>query len=103
MKTILAACSAGCVAGALAGGVDSVFLARVAHDVLGERPDLQTQLALLIAGVVFCLQVALVLLVVLVVVLLWDSHRVVTLSLLGAVFLLAAVAGAFASAAPFGP
>jgi len=53
-----------------------------------------TQLALLVAAIVFCLQVALVLLVVLVVVLLWDSHRVVTLSLLGAVFLLAAVAGA---------
>jgi uncharacterized membrane protein YqjE len=51
-----------------------------------------TQLALLIAAVVFCLQVALVLLVVLVVVLLWDSHRVLTLSLLGGFFLLAAVA-----------
>jgi uncharacterized membrane protein YqjE len=53
-----------------------------------------TQLALLVAAIVFCLQVALVLLVVLVVVLLWDSHRVITLGLLGAVFLLAAVAGA---------
>jgi len=53
-----------------------------------------TQLALLVAAIVFCLQVALVLLVVLVVVLLWDSHRVVTLGVLGAFFLLAAIAGA---------
>lgn len=53
-----------------------------------------TQLALLVAAIVFCLQVALVLLVVLVVMLLWDSHRVVTLSLLGAFFLVAAVAAA---------
>ena len=52
-----------------------------------------TQLALVIAGVVFCLQVALVLLVVLVVVLLWDSHRVLTLGVLGGFFVLAALVG----------
>jgi len=53
-----------------------------------------TQLALLVAGVVFCLQVALVLLVVLLVVLLWDSHVLVALGALGGFFLLAALAGA---------
>jgi uncharacterized membrane protein YqjE len=53
-----------------------------------------TQLALLVAAIVFCLQVALVLLVVLLVVALWDSHRVVTLGLLGAFFVIAAIVAA---------
>ena len=52
-----------------------------------------TQLALLIAGVVFCLQVAFILLVVLLVVLLWDSHVQVVLGALGGFFVLAALAG----------
>ncbi len=52
-----------------------------------------TQLALAIAGVVFCLQVAFILLVVLLVVLLWDSHVAVVLGALGGFFLLAALAG----------
>jgi uncharacterized membrane protein YqjE len=76
----------------------ALALARTRLEILATEIEEErirvTQLALLIAGVVFCLQVALVLLVVLLVVLLWDSHRVVTLSLLGGFFLLAALAGA---------
>ena len=72
-------------------------LARTRLEILGSEIEEEririTQLALLVAGVVFCLQVTLVLVVVLLVVLLWDSHRVVTLSLLGGFFLLAALAG----------
>jgi uncharacterized membrane protein YqjE len=53
-----------------------------------------TQLALLVAGVVFCVQVAVILLVLLVVVLLWDTHRVAALGALTGLFFLAALVGA---------
>jgi uncharacterized membrane protein YqjE len=73
-------------------------LARTRLEILGTEIEEErirvTQLALLVAAIVFCLQVALVLAVVLVVVLLWDTHRVLTLSLLGAFFLVAAIAAA---------
>ncbi len=52
------------------------------------------QLALLVAVVLFCLQAALVLFTVLLVVALWDSHRLLALGALGGFFLLAAAAGA---------
>ena len=78
-------------------GRTALALARTRLEILGTEIEEErirvTQLALLIAGVVFCLQVALVLLVVLVVVLLWDSHRVLTLSVLGGFFVLAALVG----------
>jgi uncharacterized membrane protein YqjE len=75
----------------------ALALARTRLEILGTEIEEErirvTQLALAIAAVVFCLQVALVLAVVLLVVLLWDSHRVVTLSVLGGLFLLAALGG----------
>jgi uncharacterized membrane protein YqjE len=78
-------------------GRTALALARTRLEILATEIEEErirvTQLALLIAGVVFCLQVALVLLVVLVVVLLWDSHRVLTLSVLGGFFVLAALVG----------
>jgi len=73
-------------------------LARTRLEILGTEIEEErlriTQLVLLVAGVVFCLHAALTLLVVLVVVLLWDSHRVVTLSALIGLFFLASLAGA---------
>jgi uncharacterized membrane protein YqjE len=76
----------------------AVGLARTRLEILATEVEEErirvTQLALLVAAIVFCLQVALVLAVVLVVVLLWDSHRVLTLGLLGALFLIGAVAAA---------
>jgi uncharacterized membrane protein YqjE len=72
-------------------------LARTRLEILATEMEEErirvAQLALVIAGVVFCLQAALVLFVVLLVVLLWDSHRLLALGALGAVFLLAAAAG----------
>jgi uncharacterized membrane protein YqjE len=49
-------------------------------------------LALVVAAIAFCLQMAVLLGVILMVVLLWESHRVVTLGVLCAAFLVAGVA-----------
>jgi uncharacterized membrane protein YqjE len=49
-------------------------------------------LALLVAAIVFCLQTAVILFVVLLVVLAWDTHRLLALGLLAAFFLVAALA-----------
>jgi uncharacterized membrane protein YqjE len=49
-------------------------------------------LALLVTALAFCLQMAVLLFVILTVVLLWESHRLLTLGLLAAAFFVAAVA-----------
>lgn len=51
-----------------------------------------TGLVLVIAGVVFCLQMAVLLFVALAVVILWESHRLLTLGLLAAGFLVFGIA-----------
>ena len=49
-------------------------------------------LALLVAAIAFCLQMAVLLFVILTVVLLWETHRALTLGVLSAAFLVAGVA-----------
>ena len=49
-------------------------------------------LALVVAAIAFCLQMAVLLFVVLMVVLLWESHRLITLGVFSAAFLLGGVA-----------
>jgi uncharacterized membrane protein YqjE len=48
-------------------------------------------LALLVAAIAFCLQMAVLLGVILIVVLLWESHRVITLGVLAGAFLVVGV------------
>jgi len=50
-------------------------------------------LALAVAGIAFCLQMAVLLFVVFMAVLLWESHRLVTLGAFAAFFLVAGVVG----------
>jgi uncharacterized membrane protein YqjE len=50
-------------------------------------------LALAVAGIAFCLQMAVLLFVIFMVVFLWDTHRLVTLGAFAAFFLIAGVAG----------
>ena len=52
------------------------------------------QLALLVAGIIFCLQMAVSLFVAFLVVLFWDTHRLLTLGLIAALFLAAGIGGA---------
>jgi uncharacterized membrane protein YqjE len=49
-------------------------------------------LALVVAAIAFCVQMAVLLFVILMVVLLWESHRVVTLAALSGAFLVGGVA-----------
>ena len=49
-------------------------------------------LALVVAAIAFCLQMAVLLGVILMVVLLWESHRLLTLGILSGAFLVAGVA-----------
>lgn len=76
----------------------ALTLARTRLEILATEIEEErirvTQLALAIAGIVFCLQVTIVLLVVLLVVLLWDSHLLLTLGVLLGFFVLAALASA---------
>jgi uncharacterized membrane protein YqjE len=51
------------------------------------------QLALAVAAIAFCLQMAVLLFVILLVVVLWETHRLATLGVLAAFFLVAGVAG----------
>ena len=75
----------------------ALALARTRLEILATEIEEErlrvTQLALLVAGVVFCLQLAVLLFVVLLVVLLWHSHLLATLVILTGLFLLAALAG----------
>ena len=51
------------------------------------------RLALAVAGIAFCLQMAVLLFVAFLVVLLWESHRLATLGAAAAAFLIAGVVG----------
>jgi uncharacterized membrane protein YqjE len=51
-----------------------------------------SQLALVVAAIAFCVQMAVLLFVVLMVVVMWESHRVITLGIFSAGFLVAGVA-----------
>jgi uncharacterized membrane protein YqjE len=51
------------------------------------------QLALAVAAIAFCLQMAVLLVVAFLVVLLWDTHRLATLGAFAVLFLVAGVAG----------
>jgi uncharacterized membrane protein YqjE len=51
------------------------------------------QLALAIAAIAFCLQMAVLLFVVFMVVMAWETHRLVTLGLFAAFFLIAGIGG----------
>lgn len=55
-----------------------------------------TELMFLVAAVVFCLATAVLLGVIFVVVLLWDTHRLVTLGVFTVLFLAAGIAGLMA-------
>jgi uncharacterized membrane protein YqjE len=72
-------------------------LARTRLEILAteieEARILVAQLALLVAGIVFCLQMAILLFVVLLVVWFWDSHRLLALGVGTGFFFLAALAG----------
>lgn len=52
------------------------------------------QLALAVAAIAFCLQMAVLLFVIFLVVILWETHRLATLGAFAAFFLVAGVAGA---------
>src|SRR5262245_56403825 len=51
------------------------------------------QLALVVAAIAFCLQMAVLLVVIFLVVLWWESHRLVTLGVFAALFLIAGAGG----------
>jgi len=85
----------------LAGSISR--LARTALAVLRTRLEILgteieeerirfTGLVLLVAGIAFCVQMAVLLGVILVVVMLWESHRLVTLGVLSGAFLVVGVA-----------
>jgi uncharacterized membrane protein YqjE len=52
-----------------------------------------SQLALAVIGIAFCLQMAVLLFVAFMVVLLWDSHRLITLGVFAALFFLVGLGG----------
>jgi uncharacterized membrane protein YqjE len=76
----------------------ALALARTRLEILATELEEErirlAQLVLLVAGIAFCVQVAVILLVLLVVVLTWDTHRLATLGVLTGLFFLAALAGA---------
>lgn len=63
----------------------------IAGTELEEERIRLVQLLLFVASVVFCFAVALLLLVALVVVLLWDTHRLATLAIFAGAFLAAGI------------
>jgi uncharacterized membrane protein YqjE len=78
-------------------GRSGVALLRTRLAILGTEIEEErirfARLALAVAAIAFCLQMAVLLLVVFMVVLLWESHRLVTLGAFAALFLIAGVAG----------
>jgi uncharacterized membrane protein YqjE len=73
-------------------GIARTRLELVANELEEERIRF-TQLALLVAGIVFCLQMAVLLAVVLVVVVFWNSHPLLALGAFTALFLIGGIAG----------
>ncbi len=90
-----------------AGLADSLArLGRTALGILRTRLDLLgteieeerirfARLALAVAAIAFCLQMAVLLVVIFMVVLLWDDHRLATVGAFAVAFLVAGVAGIF--------
>jgi uncharacterized membrane protein YqjE len=78
-------------------GRSGVALLRTRLAILGTEIEEErirfARLALAVAAIAFCLQMAVLLLVVFMVVLLWENHRLVTLGAFAALFLIAGVAG----------
>ena len=78
-------------------GRSGVALLRTRLAILGTEIEEErirfARLALAVAAIAFCLQMAVLLFVVFMVVLLWESHRLVTLGAFAALFLIAGVAG----------
>jgi uncharacterized membrane protein YqjE len=77
-------------------GRTAVALLRTRVEILGTDIEEErirfTGLVLLVSGIAFCVQMAVLLFVILMVVLLWESHRLVTLGVLAAAFLVAGIA-----------
>jgi uncharacterized membrane protein YqjE len=77
-------------------GRTTVALLRTRLEILGTEIEEErirfTGLVLLVAGIAFCVQMAVLLFVILMVVLLWESHRLLTLGVLAAAFLVAGIA-----------
>jgi uncharacterized membrane protein YqjE len=78
-------------------GRSGLALLRTRLAILGTELEVErirfAQLALAVVAIAFCLQMAVLLLVVFMVVLLWESHRLVTLGAFAVFFLIAGVAG----------
>lgn len=78
-------------------GRTGLALARTRVEILATELEEErirfAQLALLVAGIAFCVQMAVLLAVILIVVLLWDTHRLLALGGAAALFLLAGIAG----------
>jgi uncharacterized membrane protein YqjE len=78
-------------------GRSALGLARTRLEILGTELEEErirfAQLALAVAAIAFCLQMAVLLFVIFLVVFLWDTHRLVTLGAFAAFFLAAGVAG----------
>jgi uncharacterized membrane protein YqjE len=79
--------------GRTALGVLRTRLEILATEIEEERIRV-AQLALLVAGIIFCVQMAVSLFVAFLVVLFWETHRLLTLGLVAALFLIAGIAGA---------
>jgi uncharacterized membrane protein YqjE len=79
-------------------GRSGLALLRTRLQILGTEIEEErirfVRLALAVAAVAFCLQMAVLLFVVFMAVFLWETHRLATLAVFAAIFLIAGVAGA---------
>jgi uncharacterized membrane protein YqjE len=79
-------------------GRTALGMLRTRLEILGTELEEErirfAQLALAVAAIAFCLQMAVLLFVILLVVFFWDTHRLVTLGAFAAFFLAAGVVGA---------
>jgi uncharacterized membrane protein YqjE len=78
-------------------GRSALGMLRTRLEILGTEIEEErirfAQLALAVAAIAFCLQMAVLLFVIFLVVFLWDTHRLATLGAFAALFLVAGVAG----------
>jgi uncharacterized membrane protein YqjE len=78
-------------------GRTTLHIARTRFEILATELEEErirfVQLVLLVGGIACCLQVAVVLLVMFLVVALWDTHRLVTLGVFVVLFLAAGIGG----------
>jgi uncharacterized membrane protein YqjE len=79
-------------------GRSGLALLRTRLQILGTEIEEErirfVRLALAVAAIAFCLQMAVLLFVVFMAVFLWETHRLATLAVFAAIFLIAGVAGA---------